>query len=204
MRAHLQERLDLVDFLEQEGTCNSCTHAAPTYHVSAAAISWGTAREGDVGKQYQRRMPPQSAAQAVLAHAESGNALAVLHDEIPASVPWYLRAVFCVSTPQPHAVITLLLSVVPQPAAAAHASHARVACGLAAYGRAVCVDATVFPCFGVEGTMRRVCNLMPEAPRIKVQSVLNKLDRLDQQQQQQQQCGVASSQRNSAGGAGGG
>lgn len=101
----LDERIDLLDFLENEvddgpeimspGTSTSI-HTANFAHVTGSRSS-STGSTGSTTNA-PHSMAPRSALQIAL-EAESAAALTVLTDDIPPCSPWYLQALFCLCFP---------------------------------------------------------------------------------------------------------
>ena len=74
----LEERLDLVDFLDEQ---QDASKPGQWDHISQAP-----------------RAPPASALQIAL-NVEAAQALAVLQDELPSMLPWHLQALWCTCFP---------------------------------------------------------------------------------------------------------
>ena len=77
----IEERLDLVDFLDEHQLQAATTAARQWDHIAAAPIA------------------PTVSALQIAYNAEAQQALAVLQDELPSMLPWYLQALWCTCFP---------------------------------------------------------------------------------------------------------
>ena len=94
----VDDRLDLLDFLEQETDLTS-TPTKELRQLSGTSVArWGgTAPRRDSGSKQHARL--QQSALSVALEAEGTEALCTLMDEIPSASPWYLQACYCICFP---------------------------------------------------------------------------------------------------------
>ena len=109
----LDERLDLLDFLEVENVApvmesrssSSASDASTVVGVSvlpsSGAVSWGASASGAVDRATPQR-PVYASALAVAIDAERRGALSSLEDDIPPMAPWWLQATFCLCARHAH------------------------------------------------------------------------------------------------------
>ena len=103
----LDERIDLLDFLENETDNNSPNEAVETSVVplpgtTAAVVYRGPTRPTSLATCSSRRAhssPQQQTALQLALEVESQSAMQQLTDDVPPAAPWHLQALICLCFP---------------------------------------------------------------------------------------------------------
>ena len=90
----LDERLDLIDFLENASDSEKVI-------TQSATVGWGPALSVPSSRpsSLEHDQPRHRSALDIAEEAERQAALAELQDEIPAVLPWYLQTLMCLCFP---------------------------------------------------------------------------------------------------------